>query len=99
MDATTPLSREEIVPFWNAAIYGIGLYVLGFGLLKAALIMPVVLVCVTLNYGARWVLRGGFGILVLTILLWLGALPPLDQWPDVAAHAANWLNQVALALR
>jgi hypothetical protein len=93
MDSTSPLAREELVPFWNAAVYGACLYLLGFGLLKAALVMTLVLVCVALNYGARWILRGGFALLVLTVLLWLGVLPPVDSWPDFAAGAARWMNR------
>ena len=69
MDQEIPIFREDIIPFWNAAVYGMSFYVLGFGLVKAALIMPLVFACVALNYGTRWVLRGAFGVLVLAVLL------------------------------
>ena len=99
MEQDTSLSREDVIPFWNAAVYGVSFYVLGFGLLKAALIMPLVFACVALKYGSRWVLRAGFGVLVLAVLLWIGVLPPVHQWQDLAERLASWTIQSASAER
>jgi hypothetical protein len=86
MDPTLDLSRDEVRPYWNAAVYAVCLYALGFGLVKSSLVGILVLLCVLLRYGSRWVMRGGFAILVLTILVWLNILPPIGQWHDNAAH-------------
>jgi SAM-dependent methyltransferase len=85
--------RAELVCSWNALVYGIGFYVLGAGILKSILIVPVVLICVLLNYGGRWILRAGFGILVLTVLVITGALPPVDQWHDELKNLIAWSEQ------
>jgi hypothetical protein len=97
MDSSRPFSRDELLPYWNAAIYGFCLYFLGVGLLKSSLIGLLALVCVMLGYGSRWVLRGGVVVLVLTILVWIGVLPPTDQWHDAAMVMTSWLNQKVFA--
>jgi hypothetical protein len=99
MDDAVPLTREEIVPYWNAVIYGVCFYFLGLGLLKAALIVPLVFMCVALNYGARWVLRGGFAMVVLVVFLWIEVLPPINQWHDIIVHTFGWITQSTLAMR
>ena len=73
---------SEVVPFWNAVIYVVGLYMLGVGFWKSVLIMIIASICVVLNYGGRWILRGGFGLIVLTTLVFIGALPPPENWLD-----------------
>jgi hypothetical protein len=99
MDKDTTFSREEILHYWNAAIYCICLIVLGVGVLKAIVVTLIVLACMALRYGARWVMRGGFALLALTVLVWIGALPPPDQWHEISAHVVNWPTQAVAAVR
>lgn len=99
MNDDIAISREAIMPYWNAAVYGVCLYVLGVGFLKALVITVLVLVCVALHYGARWTLRGGIVLLALTVAVWIGAVPPPDQWHDLTAQAASWSAQAFAAAR
>jgi hypothetical protein len=92
------LSREDIIPFWNAAAYGVSFYVLGFSLLKALLITPLVFVCVVLKYGSRRVhcgfrnsCAGG------PALDWRTS--SVDQWHELPVSVASWTIQNALAAR
>ncbi len=78
------ITRADILPYWNAAVYGTCLYVLGFGIIKPLIITVVVFVCMALHYGHRWITRGGFVMLALTVLLWLGVIRPPDQWRIIA---------------
>jgi hypothetical protein len=99
VDKGTALSREEIVNYWNAAVYCVCLIVLGVSVLKAVVITLLVLTCMALRYGARWVMRGGFALLALTVLVWIGALPPPEQWHEITAHAINWPAHAVTAAR
>ncbi len=86
-----PINHDHIVAYWNTLVYGVCLYLLGFGIWKSLLIMPIVLVCVLLNYGGRWVLRGGFGLLVVTLLVMVGVLPPVSEWQDLLKQGGQLL--------
>lgn len=80
------LETYEFVPVWNAIVYVVCLYMLGLGIWKALLIMVIATICVSLNYGSRWVLRGGFALLVLTALVFLEILPPAAEWREQLAE-------------
>jgi hypothetical protein len=98
MDQDISLSREDIILFWNAAVYGVSFYVLGFGLLKALLIMPLVFVCVAFKYGSRWVLCGFRNSCVGGPALdWRTS--SVDQWHELPVSVASWTVQNALAAR
>jgi len=63
---------------------------------------PVVLICTHLNYGARWVMRAGFGLLVLTVLVMLGVVPEPSKWRelrDSALASATTVLQERIAAR
>jgi len=85
------IDQSQIVAYWNMLVYGVCLYLLGFGIWKSLLIMPIVLICVALNYGGRWVLRGGFALLVLTLLVTFGLLPPVPEWRELISQGATWV--------
>jgi|SRR5262249_7261797 len=82
-----PISREEITTWWNALVYSGCFYLLGAGIIASLAIFPIVLVCTHLNYGARWVLRGGFGLLVLTVLVTVGVMPETSKWRELKDSA------------
>jgi hypothetical protein len=48
---------------------------------KSLLVGVVVAGCCFSNYGRRWLERGGFLLLIFTMLLFLGLPPPIDTWP------------------
>lgn len=83
------IKAQEIVPIFNAIIYAVCLFMLGVSLWKALIVALVASACVSLNYGARWVLRGGFVLLVVTMLVWLGVLPPPAEWREMVDWAAE----------
>jgi hypothetical protein len=99
MEDVRPITREELLPYWNAIVYGICLYALGIDLMKSLLIMLLALVCVLLGYGSRWILRGGVGILGLAILIWIGAIPPAGQWHDMTTRVISRFDQSIASAR
>jgi hypothetical protein len=68
---------------WNGLLVFISVLFLTGGIFKATLIAIFVLVSCLLGFGQRWLLRGGFVVAVLAILVWIGAIPHPDQWKDI----------------
>lgn len=67
---------------WNTVVYAGGLWLLGAPLSKAVVVAVVASATMWMGYGSRWVSRFGFGLMIVAILVWLGALPTADHWVD-----------------
>jgi hypothetical protein len=91
-DNIRPMTREDAALWWTAIIYAGCFYTLGLGLTKAIIIFPVALVSSYVNLGRRWILKAGFALLVVTVLVATGALPDPDKWMSLLATT---LTQVA----
>ena len=101
-DEFPPISREEVTTWWNAIVYSACFYLLGVGIILSLVIFPVVLICTHLNYGGRWVMRAGFGLLVLTVLVTIGLVPEPGKWrelKDSAITSASAVLQERLTAR
>jgi hypothetical protein len=68
---------------WNGLVVFVGLLVLDAGLMKTVVITLFVLVSCLLDFGRRWLMRGGVVIALITIAVTLG-FPPPAQWLDLA---------------
>ena len=86
-DEFPPLTRQEVATWWNAIVFSSCLYLLGVGIVTSLVMFPIVLICTHLNYGARWVMRAGFGLLVLTVLVTIGLLPEPGKWRELKDSA------------
>jgi hypothetical protein len=95
MQDEVSFSRAEALTLFNATVISSCLFLLGFGFFKALVLFPVVALCTYLNYGARWVLRAGFGLLVLTTLVMLDVVPPLGQWRDAGMRMLAAVSEIA----
>jgi hypothetical protein len=101
-DEFLPLTRQEVATWWNAIVFSTCLYLLGAGIVTSLIMFPIVLICTHVNYGARWVMRAGFALLVLTVLVTVGAVPEPSKWRDlrdVAIASATTVLQERIAAR
>lgn len=92
MNTENAMTREDVLLWWNACCYTVCLYLLGVGLLKILIIFPIVLISSYVNYGRKWILRIGFVLLVLTVLVTMDILPQPNNWPGLVASVAGWLR-------
>jgi hypothetical protein len=77
---------------WNGlVVFGSMLFLTG-SLFKSALIAAFVWASSALGYGQRWLLRGGFALAVLGIAVYLGVLPPPEQWSSRLRDAWSLLG-------
>jgi hypothetical protein len=79
---------SEIAKKWfNAIVYLACLIFLGLAASKAAVVAAMVLLCDYLGYGSRWLWRGGFALLVLTLLVFIDVVPEPKAWRALAQEA------------
>jgi hypothetical protein len=64
---------------FNGVVYGGSLFGLG-GSWRGLLVGAVAFVLYLVGYGGRWVERGGFALVVIAMLVWLGAVPEPKYW-------------------
>ena len=79
------MGRDDATLWWNAVVYAACFYLLGLGIAKSIIIFPVALVSGYVNYGRRWILRAGFALLVITVLVTIGAVPAPSTWANLLA--------------
>jgi hypothetical protein len=90
-------ARSELVTqdeWWPYCAYGTdGLVVfVSVYFLTGAFIAVFVLISCLLGFGHRWLLRGGFVVVVLAIGVLVGAIPHPDQWKDPFQDARAFLG-------
>ncbi len=83
----------------NAIMFVACLPYLGFPLWKAAVVAIVAAICTYLSYGGRWVSRIGFGMLGISLAIWIGLLPAVQEWPDYLRSARNLSGLASLENR
>jgi hypothetical protein len=91
-----PMTRDDAALWWCAIVFAGCFYFLGLGIAKSLIIFPVALVSVYVNFGRRWIMKAGFALLVLTVLVSVGALPDPDKW---VALVTTTVTQVALNIQ
>jgi hypothetical protein len=78
--------RAVLLCLWNAlVVFGCLTYLTGSAW-RAAMVAGVVLLSSALGYGQRWLYRGGFALMLITIIDASGLLPPFDQWSNLARY-------------
>jgi hypothetical protein len=77
---------------WNGIVYFVSLHSLGVPIWKNIAVTAILFVSTKMRYGAQWVFRGGVLLMFVAIAVWLGALPPLQQWPDAHEVLAKLQN-------
>jgi hypothetical protein len=89
MACTTEADRVIAKKWFNAAVYLVCLIFLGLAAWKAAVVAAMVLICDYLGYGSRWLWRGGFALLVLTLLVFIDVVPEPAAWRQFGQDAWN----------
>ena len=84
--------RLILTSVWNGLIVFIALLVLGVGLVATILITVFVLISCLLDFGQRWLLRGGLIIALIAIAVTLGFPPPV-QWPGLDENNVGCAHQ------
>jgi hypothetical protein len=79
-DLIVKWGNQWLMSMWNALVIFVALsYLLG-GLLKPAMVATFALVSGSIGYGQRRLTQGGFGLAVVVLSIWIGALPPPSEW-------------------
>ncbi len=77
---------------WTLAVYFCTLLYIGVSLWRTAVVCTIVLICLALRYFERWVEKLGFALLLIAAAVWLQVIPTIDQWPDLASTAWQYLK-------
>lgn len=96
------MTGEEQVPrgVWSGGIYFVALTYLGVTSWWRALVVGIlVVVLIACSYGGRWVERGGFLLLVGTVLVWIGVVPPVQEWRNDLAWLGPPLHSAIVSVR
>ena len=87
----SPGERVIVLQGWNALVVFFSVLYLTGGFIKAMVVAGFVLVSGLLGFGQRWLLRGGFLVSVFALAVYLGALPPPQEWPDHLKQAREFV--------
>jgi hypothetical protein len=96
------MSDEEFVSFslscfrigLVASIYFLVLLYTGEPWFKIIAITALVVLCLIFSFGQRWLERGAFGLGIICVLIWLQALPNVEDWRPMTIRA---LHQILAA--
>lgn len=75
-----------ILAFWWPLWY------LGASWWKAPLVGLIAASLVNIGWGGRWIARTGFALVVIATTVWIGALPPPQEWIAIASSIAPKLK-------
>ena len=89
----SPGELRILVYFWNAFVLFIAIYYLAGEFWKAFVVGAFVLISSMLNFGARWLTRGGFAVAILACLVYVGFVPEPGQWADLVKEACASLRR------
>lgn len=91
MTSESELSEEQVFRYldmlssrvaraaFNGIVYGASLFGLGAAW-RGLLVGAVAFILYLVGYGGRWIERGGFALVVIAMLVWLGAVPEPKYW-------------------
>lgn len=88
------MSRDHARKWFNAAVILGCLLVLGLGVARSLFIFAVVLICDYFNYGSRLLIRAGFGVLVLTVLVTVGLVPEPHEWRELGQNTIELISMI-----
>ena len=95
MTSESELSEEQVFRYldmlssrvaraaFNGIVYGASLFGLGAAW-RGLLVGAVAFILYLVGYGGRWIERGGFALVVIAMLVWLGAVPEPKYWSTTA---------------
>jgi len=72
--------------WWTIFLYCLGLFLLGVSPFKSVPISVAAGICWHLNYGKPLVKALALVVLVLSLAVWIGLLPPSAQWSEAISH-------------
>ncbi len=78
------MSRDHTRLWFNAAVFLGCLLALGLDFRKSLIVAVVVLISCYVNYGTRWLMRAGFVLLVVTVLVTIEVLPEPREWRQLS---------------
>jgi membrane protein YdbS with pleckstrin-like domain len=73
------LSSKAARAAFNGVVYAASLSYLGAAW-RGILVGAIAFILFMVGYGARWIERGGFALIVLAMLVWLGIVPEAKNW-------------------
>jgi hypothetical protein len=86
------MSRDTAVKWFNAIVIWTCLMFLGIGAFKAGVVAMIALISHYLGYGSRWLLRAGFGLLIVSLLVFIGVVPEPQEWRALGQSALDALR-------
>ena len=72
--------------WWTVILFCLGLSLLGVSPFKSVPISVAAGICWHLNYGKLLVKGLALLVLVLSLAVWIGLLPPTAQWSQAISH-------------
>jgi hypothetical protein len=81
-------------PAWNALVYFCVSLAFGVGGVKSLAIGLLAGLLSFVGYGNRWVERLGFAAIAVAVLVWLGALPPPNEWQNIATALVRQVSDM-----
>jgi hypothetical protein len=84
------LSSKATRAFFNGIVYAACLFFLGASW-RGLLVGAVAVILFLASYGGRWIERGGFALIAVAMLVWLGVIPPAHDWQTNAETALSRL--------
>lgn len=94
---TCLLSRNVILIFFNSLLYFSIIIYSGYGIIKALTICFLVFLCTLYGLGIRWILRGGFIILIFFIATLLDLTPSKNTVLQFASDVTVFIKNSAAA--
>lgn len=82
-------------PAWNGVVFFWLPLAFGAGWVKALAVGFLVSLLCFVGYGNRWIERLGFLGIAAAILVWLGVLPPVNEWQNGATLLLHQLKQIS----
>ena len=76
----TQTAQLFVMCVWTSIASFVSLLYLTHSFVKSAIIGLFVLISGMVGLGRRWVFRGGFLLAVLAIAVYVGLVPPRDEW-------------------
>lgn len=85
--------KANVQCFWNAIVIAVVLYYLGSGFGMSLIVAFGALISTLIGYGRRYLVRGGFAMMIVGIAVAIHLLPPPDQWMAVLKSAQMMVSR------
>lgn len=66
-----------------------GAWVLGLGIIPSVVLVIALLIVAVIGYGRLWIIRGGFVLFIMVLLISTNVLPPPGEWKQKLSGVAH----------